>query len=100
MTLISTYGSLHTHPNKKESFRTDDKGKVLRTFKYKELIANHYNYRGTVDGHNAYQHDCGTKHRLSFEEKWKTTRWENLVFASILAVSEVNAYFAMRYLGN
>ena len=25
MTLISTYGSLHTHPNQKESVRTDDK---------------------------------------------------------------------------
>ena len=27
----------------------DDKGKLLKTFKYTEVIANHYNYRGAVD---------------------------------------------------
>ena len=79
MTLISTYGSLHTHPNQKESVRTDDKGKLIKTFKYTEVIANHYNYRGAVDEHNAYRHDCGTKHGLSLEETWKTTRWANCV---------------------
>ena len=30
MTLISTYGSLHTHPNQKKRFRTNDKGKFLK----------------------------------------------------------------------
>ena len=99
MTLISTYGSLHTHPNQKESVRTDDKGKLLKTFKYTEVIANHYNYRGAVDEHNAYRHGCGKKHGLSLVETWKTTRWANRVFAFILAVSEVYAYLAMRYFG-
>ena len=68
-------------------------------FKYIEVIANHYNYCGAVDKHNAYPHDCGKKHGLSLEETWKTTRWGNCVFAFILAVSEVNTYLAMRYLG-
>ena len=72
---------------------------LLKTFKYTEVIANHYNYRGAVDEHNAYRHDCGTKHGLSLEETGKTTRWANRVFAFILAVSEVNAYLAMRYFG-
>ena len=52
-----------------------------------------------MDEHNAYQHDFGKKHGLSLEETWKTTRCTNLVFAFILAVSEVNAYLAMRYFG-
>ena len=76
MTLISTYGSLNTHFNQKESVRMDDKGKLLKIFKYIEVIANHYNYHGAVDEHNAYWHDCGTKHLLSLEETWKTKRLE------------------------
>ena len=99
MTLMSTYGSLHTHPNQKESVRTDDKGKLIKTFKYTEVIANHYNYRGAVDEHNSYRNGCGTKHGLSLEETQKKTRWENRVFVLILTVSEVNVYLAMRYLG-
>ena len=99
MTLISTYGSLQTHSNQKESVRTDDKGKLLKTFKYTEVIANHYNYHGAVDEKTAYRNDCGTKHGLSLEETRKTTRWVNCVFAFILAVSEVNAYLAIRYFG-
>ena len=99
MTLMCTYASLHTHPNQKESIRMDDKGKLLKTFKYMEVITNHYNYRGAVDEHNSCRNDCGTKHGLSLEETWNTTRWGNFVFAFILAVSEVNVYLAMRYLG-
>jgi len=99
MTLMSTSESLHIHPNQKESTRTDDKGKLLKTLKYTEVIANHYNYRGAVDEHNANRHDCGTKHGLSLEEIWKTTRWTHRVSAFILAISEVNAYLAMIYFG-
>ena len=61
--------------------------------------SNQYNYRVVVDEHRAYQLDCGMKHVLSLEETWRTTRWENCVFQFILAVSEVNAYLAMRYFG-
>ena len=68
MTLMSTYGSLHTLPNQKESVRTDDKGKWLKTLKYTEVIANHYNYWGAVDDHDAYQHDCGTKNGFILED--------------------------------
>ena len=68
-------------------------------FKYTEVIANHYNYCGAVNEHNAYWHDCGKNNGLSLEETWKTTWWSNRVFVFILAVSEVNAYLAMRYFG-
>ena len=70
-----------------------------KTFKYTEVIGNHYNYCVSVDEHNPYRHDCRTKNGLSLEETWKTTRWANRVFAFILAVSEVNAYLTMRYFG-
>ena len=63
------------------------------------MVANHYNYCGTVGEHNKYCHDCGKKHGFSLEETWNTTRWENRVFAFISAISEVNAYLAMRYFG-
>ena len=92
---MSTYESLQTHPNQKESVRTDEKGKLLKMFKYTEVIANHYNYCGAVNEHNAYWHDCGKNNGLSLEETWKTTRWANCVFAFILAVSEVNSDLAM-----
>ena len=68
MTLMFTYGSLHTHQNKKESVRTDHKGKFLKMFKYMEVIANHYNYWGAVDDHDAYKHDCGTKNGFILED--------------------------------
>ena len=99
MKLMSNYESLHARPNQKESDRTDYKGKLLKTFKYTEVIANHYNYCGAVDEHNAYWHDFGTKHGLSLKETWKTTRWEVAFLHLFLAVSEVNAYLAMRYFG-
>ena len=67
MVLMSNYGSLYSHPNQKESVRTDDKGKLLKMFKYTEVIANHYNYCGAVDEHNVYRNDYGTKHGLSLE---------------------------------
>ena len=77
MILMSTYGSLHTHSNHKEIVRMNDKGKLLKTFKYTEVIENHYNFCGAVDEHNAYFHDCGTKHGLSLEETRKKKRWKN-----------------------
>ena len=80
MTLMSIYGSLLTHTNQNESVRTDDKRKLLKTFKYTEVVSNHYNYCGAVDEHNAYRHGCGKKHGLSLEEIWKKTRWSNRIF--------------------
>ena len=68
-------------------------------FKYVEVIANHYKYCSAVDEHNAYWHDCGKNPGLSLEDTCKTRRWSNCVFAFILAVSERNAYLAMRYFG-
>jgi hypothetical protein len=61
-------------------------------FKYKEVIGNHYRYRGAVDEHNSKRHDGGTGAGISLERSWKTMRWENRVFAFILAICEVNTH--------
>ena len=98
MTMMSTYGTVSSLPDQKESVRDVD-GEVKR-FKYNVVVGNHYNYRDAVDAHNSKRHDCGTKHGLSIEETWKTTRWACRVFAFVLSVAEVNAYLAMVYFGD
>jgi hypothetical protein len=63
--MMSTYGALIEDPREKVSHRTmanDDAGggrQTHITFKYKEVIGNHYQYRGSVDEHNSKRHDGG-----------------------------------------
>lgn len=64
----------------------------MKVFKYMEPFDNHYRYRHAVDDHNNLRHSD-----ISLEETWVTHRWENRVFAFLLAVTEVNAYVAFRY---
>jgi len=52
-----------------------------------------------VDFHNTKRHDGGTKHGLSIEETWRTTNWTIRVFSFILAITEVNAFLAMKFFG-
>ena len=73
MTLMSTYGSLNKLADQKESIRDTTNGNVTR-FYYNEVVGNHYRYRDAVDAHNAKRHDAGTKHGLSIENTWRTTR--------------------------
>ncbi|KAG7350891.1 transposase IS4 [Nitzschia inconspicua] len=90
MKLMSTYGSPIPLRDAKEKRRRVD-GEV-KTFKYTETFENHYRYRHAVDDHNNLRHSD-----ISLEETWVTHRWENRAFAFILAITEVNAYLAMRY---
>lgn len=55
-------------------------------FKYKEIIANHYRYRGAVDEHNAERHDEGSGARLSLESSSAAIRWEYRMFALLLTL--------------
>ena len=96
MTLMSTYGSLQVKNSQRESVR-DSNGEACK-FKYTEVVANHFDFRGAVDFHNSKRHDCGTKHGLSIEETWRTTNWALRVFGFIIAITEVNAFLAMRFL--
>ena len=72
MTLMSTYGSLNSNANQRDSARITN-GKTI-TFKYNVVVGNHYKYRDAVDAHNSKRHDCGTKNGLSLEKAWKTSR--------------------------
>ena len=92
---MSTYGSLTTREEQKQSTRHVD-GKTIM-FYYSEVIGNHYEYQDTVDAHNTKRHDCGTKQGLGLEQTWMTTRWPCHVFAFILDMTEVNAYLLMKY---
>jgi hypothetical protein len=97
---MSTYGALTVNHDQKISFRAADQpGAQPITFYYPEVAGNHFRYRGAVDNHNAKRHDGNSGAGMSFEESWATTRWENRVFAYILATSEVNAYLCREYFG-
>ena len=47
-------------------------GEVVK-FRYPEVVADHFRYRGTVDNQNALRHDRRTKPKFGFESKWGTT---------------------------
>ena len=96
--MMSTYGSLIIKDGQRDSVRMDPSRNTTTRFKYTEVIGNHFSYRGAVDDHNAKRHDCGTKNGLSIERTWSTNRWENNVFAFILAITEVNAYLAIQFI--
>lgn len=100
MMIMSTYGALTEHSDQKFSYRGSVATGDATKFKYKEVVANHYKYRGAVDEHNSKRHDGGTGDGIGLEASWATTRWENRVFAFILGVSEVNAYLGRSYYGS
>jgi hypothetical protein len=99
MMLMSTYGALAEHPDQEFSYRGSAAGGDATCFKYKEVISNHYRYRGAVDEHNSKRHDGGTGCGISLEASWATIRWENRVFSFMLGISEVNAFLARSRFG-
>jgi Transposase IS4 len=90
MKLMSTYGALLPSAEAPDKYRVIDGN--TKTIKYTEPFENHYLYRHAVDDHNNLRHSD-----ISLEETWVTHRWENRVFAFILAITEVNVYLAMRF---
>jgi Transposase IS4 len=91
MKLMSTYGQLLPKENAKDKPRKLNTTGELIKIKYTEPFDNHFLYRHAVDDHNNNRHKD-----ISIEETWVTHRWENRVFAFILAISEVNAWLAFR----
>ena len=61
---------------------------VVKKFKYKLPFDLHFCYCCAVDDHNNLRHTLP-----SIEDRWVTDWWECRVFAFILAISEVNAFF-------
>ena len=86
MMLMSTYGTLQRRGEEKD--RIVDHAKV--SFKYPELIFNHYTFRHAVDDHNNRR-----QAPISIKRSWSTNWWPNRVFAFILGVTEVNVYLAL-----
>jgi hypothetical protein len=63
-----------------------------RSFRYPCPIDWHYKFRHAIDDHNNLCHSLP-----SIKDTWRTTRWEIRVFAFIIAISEVNAFLAIRF---
>ena len=85
MMLMSTYGTLN-HQGEDKHGQTNT-GRI--TFKYPEVVHNHYKYRDSVDCHNARRQSP-----IALEMTWATKRWANRVFGYLIATSEVNANLA------
>lgn len=95
MSLMSTYGT--TNEVETATTRRDIKIDGVNTrisFKYTEVIYNHFRYRHIVDDHNSKRHQP-----ISLEYVWKTQWWPNRVFAYLLATTEVNVKLAFEYFG-
>ena len=90
MKLMSTYGGLTTLPEEPDVTRVENGEKKI--FKYTKNFSFHFRYRHMVDDHNNLRHSTP-----SFEDTWKTNRWENRVFAFLLAITEVNIYLYLRW---
>ena len=58
--------------------------KQVKTFRYPEVVYNHYAFRDMIDNHNSQR-----MHPIAMEETWMTTRWANRVFCFLLAVTVV-----------
>ena len=89
MPLMSTYGT-NDRDNRKETQWDWKEGAMMKSasFKYPEVIHNHFMFRHAVDDHNGKQHSP-----ISLEVVWATKRFVNRVFAFLLSITEVNCFF-------
>jgi len=94
MRMMATGGPLLVIETCKETVRKwmDNGVEVVRRFKYACPFDWHFRYRHAVDDHNNLSHGLP-----SIEDSWTTQRWESRVFTFILAITEVNAFLALRY---
>ena len=66
-------------------------------FKYPEVVADNYRYRGAVENHNVLRHDGRTKYQIGLKSAWGATWFLILVFDFFIAWTEVNAYLEMKF---
>ena len=83
MMLMSMYSKLDTYSQKVTlcSWKESDGTIKKKTFKYPEVVDNHFLYHHSVDYHNLRPHSP-----MSFEEVWGTKRWANRIFAFLVNV--------------
>ena len=67
-------------------------GAMSISFRYPEVVHNHFLYRHAVDDHNGKWHSP-----ISLEVVWATKRWPNRVFAFLMSITVVNCYLAESY---
>jgi hypothetical protein len=94
MKMMATGGKLVADDSCRGTFRrfVENGVQQVKEFAYSLPFDWHFRYRHAVDDHNNLRHALP-----SLEDTWVTQRWELRVFAFILAISEVNAYLAIRY---
>ena len=65
---------------------------ITKEFPYTQLYDMHFTYHHCIDNHNFLRHAVP-----SIEESWVTQHWAIRVFSFLLAVTKVNAYYAVKY---
>ena len=81
-------------PEKTWTFKLNNE-KTTTTFKYPEIVSNHYHYCDMIDNHNGMH-----MHAIALEETWITSHWPNRVFSFLLVVTVVNVQNAATYFFN
>ena len=92
MQIISTYGTLAMMGEEKHHHVMVSGTKQVITYKYPEVVHNHYQYRDMIDNHNSQQ-----MHPIPMEETWMTTCWPNRIICFLLVVTMVNVQNAGVY---
>ena len=92
MFMMTTYGTMERHGKETGRVWKEGNQQMKTSFQYPEVFANHFRYRHIVDDHNNRRHSP-----ISIETTWATKRWENRVFAFLLAVTEINCLLAKKY---
>jgi hypothetical protein len=75
MSLMSTYGTTsakHDQKEKRRHYKNSQNENVMKSFRYPEVVANHYSYCGCMDDHNNKCQDGGSKQGLVVESTWST----------------------------
>ena len=94
MKMMACGGLLEVLEHCKETSRkwVENGVECFKRFRYACPFDWHFRYRHAVDDHNNLRHALP-----SIEDSWVTKRWEVRVFSFILAITEVNAFLAIRY---
>ena len=75
MLIMSMYGTMSELGEDRKRHVMVNGVQQVHTFKYPEVVHNHYRYRDTINNHNSLQ-----MHPLSMEETWMTACWPHHVF--------------------
>jgi hypothetical protein len=85
--LMSSYGTVERCGDDRPRTWTENGVTKRTSFKYPEVVYNHYQNRHYIDDHNSRRHQP-----ISFEETWATKQWTHRVFAFLFAVTEGNVF--------